>query len=68
MLLNRQQSLYEHQKRVLAETYKEDNSTNAINQVFLGTVMSTLAVERQTVNATQLRYGCEIPMFKSNVE
>jgi hypothetical protein len=67
VLANRQASLYDYQKRLLKETYN-NSTTSAINQVFLGASMTTLAVERQTVNASQLHYGCAMPIFKSNLE
>lgn len=67
VLANRQASLYDYQKKLLKETYN-NSTTTAINQVFLGASMTTLAVERQTVNASQLNYGCAMPVFKSNLE
>jgi hypothetical protein len=66
-LANQQQALHARQKEVLKHTYDE-GTANAIIQAFLGTVMTTLAVERQTVNDTQLRYGCAMPTFKSNTD
>jgi hypothetical protein len=67
VLANRQASLYDYQKKLLKDTYN-NSTTTAINQVFLGASMTTLAVERQTVNASQLHYGCAMPIFKSNLE
>lgn len=67
MLANLQASLHDYQKKILKDTYR-NKKTNAINQVFLGTSMTTLAVECQTVNASQLHYGCAVSIFKSNLE
>ena len=67
LLSIRQEALHSYQKNVLKDTY-DNSSTTGINQAFLGTVMTTLAVERQTVNDAQLKYGCALPMFKSYID
>lgn len=67
LLSVRQEALHGYQKNVLKDTFNNSNTTG-INQAFLGTVMTTLAVERQTVNDAQLKYGCALSVFRSYIE
>ena len=65
VLANQDSYMHNGQRELYKETYK--SSTTAINQAFLGTVMTTMTAERQMIADRQLRFGCAMAPFASHM-